>query len=260
MARLQSQGKIAALAAALLALPVASRADPWNGFYAGVFAGGAWGNGDIATDVGRLGPGSYFSTQSSIDSVERSASGEKQSQGFVGGVQFGANRRFDRFVIGAEVDYGAFNLGGHHGAADVQYPQFPFLYTVDTAYSTDWLLTGRGRLGWLASPDLLVFFTGGLAVSDVKVSNSFFDRNGVVVGAQGGSTSSRTKLGYTLGGGFEFAVSGPWSIKAEYLYVDLGKSTVASSIGFVGLTNPFDTSVDLTANVGRIGINYSFTD
>jgi len=258
-------GRIYATGLALalgLTVSTVAFADPWNGYYIGAFAGGAWSNGDTRTDVESDSPARYF-TPTSAAAVEASASGDAHGQAFVGGVQVGANRRFDQFVIGAEIDYGAFNLGGRQSASDAEYPGFGNLlhYNVDASYSTDWLFTARGRLGWLTSPNLLIYFTGGLAVSDVKVSNSFVDRTAVLnPGAIGGSANSRTKAGYTLGGGFEFAVAGPWSVKGEYLYVDLGKSHVSSSIRYNNNYNPFDTSVDLTANIARIGVNYRLTD
>ncbi|KWT66253.1 hypothetical protein APY04_2449 [Hyphomicrobium sulfonivorans] len=239
-----------------------SHAAPWNGFYVGAFAGGAWGSGDTTTDVGEVNATSFFSSDENIASIEQNASGKTRSGSFTGGVQLGANQRFNQFLIGAEVDFGAFDLNGERGAADIPYPTFPGpAYTVKASYSTDWLLTARGRLGWLATPDMLLYFTGGLALSDVKASNEFFD-SFVTIGAQGASTRTRTKAGYTIGGGIEANLGGPWSIKAEYLSVDLGKVTTKGIVVPQAGPNrsPLDTSVDVTANIARVGINYSFND
>jgi len=50
-------------------------------------------------------------------------------------------------------------------------------------------------------------------------------------------------------------LSGPWTVKAEYLYVDLGKAGCSVACGFpVGANN----NVSLTTNVVRAGINYRF--
>lgn len=243
-----------------------TQTDPWNNFYVGAFAGGAWGSGDFASYAGDRSPSSYFSSDQNIALVERDSSGNARAGTFTGGIQLGANQRFNQFVVGAEVDFGAFDLNGSRDAVDASYAGFAGIaYTVRASYSTDWLLTARGRLGWLASPNMLLYFTGGLALSDVKASNEFFDRRVVpplVFGARGSSSHTRTKAGYTLGGGIEANLGGPWSIKAEYLYVDLGKiSTHATIVGPAPLiSSPLDTTVDVTANIARVGITYSFSD
>lgn len=242
-----------------------AQADPWNGFYVGAFAGGTWGKGDLSTDAGVVDATSFFTSNQNIASIERDMSGRERSSAFTGGIQFGASQRLNQIVVGAEIDFAAFNMDGRRGAADIRYPTFPGLaYTADASYSTDWLFTARGRLGWLASPNLLLYFTGGLAVSDVKTSNDFFDEIPVLNlrGAVAGSSKTRTKAGYTLGGGIEASLGGPWSIKAEYLYVDLGKSSTASVVvPQVGPErSPLITSVDVTANIARVGINYRIGD
>ncbi|MDH4983498.1 outer membrane beta-barrel protein [Hyphomicrobium sp. D-2] len=254
------------VAAASPARADSTQTDPWNGFYVGAFAGGAWGSGDTTTDVGEVNATSFFTSDENIASIEQNASGKARSGSFTGGVQLGANQRFNQFLIGAEVDFGAFDLNGGRGAVDVPYPTFPGpAYTVKASYSTDWLLTARGRLGWLATPDMLLYFTSGLALSDVKASNEFFDRL-VALGpqraTQGASSRTRTKAGYTLGGGIEANLGGPWSIKAEYLYVDLGKVTTKGIVVPQAgpERSPLNTSVDVTANIARVGINYSFSD
>ena len=64
---------------------------------------------------------------------------------------------------------------------------------------------------------------------------------------------SETKVGWTVGGGLEYAFIDNWTAKLEYLYVDLGKATcnAACSGG-----NPFD--VTFKTNIVRGGVNYKF--
>lgn len=258
-------GSCTAMTIALYAATASAQANSWNGIHIGAFAGGAWGNGDIATDVGSVTPTSYFSSDANIALIEGDMSGNDRSGAFTGGVQLGVTQRFDQIVVGAEVDFGAFNLSGGRGATDIQYPTFPGLaYTARASYSTNWLLTARGRIGWLPAPNLLLYFTGGLALSDVKASNSFFDEVFMtdIVAVHGFSSKTRTKAGYTLGGGIEASLWGPWSVRAEYLYVDLGKVSTHGAVTppLAPLLSPLNSSIDLTANIARVGINYSFGD
>jgi outer membrane immunogenic protein len=104
----------------------------------------------------------------------------------------------------------------------------------------DWLATFRGRLGY-AADRFLPYVTGGLAVGDIKATTPGFP--GI----------DSTRAGWTVGGGVEFAIAGPWTAKLEYLYVDLGNANCGVSCGTFTPDN-----VDLKANVVRGGINYKF--
>jgi outer membrane immunogenic protein len=81
--------------------------------------------------------------------------------------------------------------------------------------------------------------------------------------AESGSVSN-TKAGWTAGGGVEAGLWGNWSIKAEYLYVDFGRIS-ANSTNLTAFTPPisfptnvFTHSVNLKANIARLGVNYRF--
>jgi outer membrane immunogenic protein len=87
----------------------------------------------------------------------------------------------------------------------------------------------------------LPYVTGGGAFGNIKTE---------VAGFPG---RDETQAGWTVGGGLEAAIAGPWTAKIEYLYVDLGKDTCgAPSCGTTTLTNDFHT------NVIRAGLNYRF--
>ena len=55
------------------------------------------------------------------------------------------------------------------------------------------------------------------------------------------------KAGWTVGGGLEAALSGPWTAKVEYLYADLGRGT-----SVLGADTKFN------ASIVRAGLNYRF--
>lgn len=98
----------------------------------------------------------------------------------------------------------------------------------------NWLGTVRGRLGYNAGT-WMPYITGGLAVGDIDAH----------IGGVG--SSDKTKAGWTLGGGVEARIAGPWTAKVEYLYVDLGDG------GSIGGARP-----DFTTNIVRAGLNYHF--
>ena len=63
-------------------------------------------------------------------------------------------------------------------------------------------------------------------------------------------SSDDIKSGYTLGGGVEWAFSPNWSLKTEYLYVDLGEETWSSPVGTYTTETDFHTA--------RAGLNSRF--
>jgi outer membrane immunogenic protein len=144
------------------------------------------------------------------------------SGGVVGGT-LGYNYQMGQAVFGLEADGDWTHLNGSAACA---------LTTCQT--SNDWLATARGRLGY-AVDRFLPYVTGGAAFGDIKTN----------VTGVGNATS--TKAGWTLGGGVEAAIAGPWSAKLEYLYVDLGRGG-----SVLGADSAFHT------NLVRAGVNYKF--
>jgi outer membrane immunogenic protein len=84
------------------------------------------------------------------------------------------------------------------------------------------------------------YITGGGAFGNIQASTP---------GLAGAST---TNAGWTVGAGLEFAVAPRWTLKAEYLYVDLGKFNCG-----IGCGAPTD-NVTFTTNLIRAGFNYRF--
>ena len=113
-------------------------------------------------------------------------------------------------------------------------------------------------MGFLATNDLLIFATGGAAFGDVSMTTAFVP-TGILGGnctnsSCGNGAVSATKVGATVGGGLEYAVSNRISVKAEYLFVDLGHTST---------TFPLTLAVSLMAanssyqeHVIRAGLNF----
>ena len=154
--------------------------------------------------------------------------------------------------------------------------------TAAARQETDWFGTVRGRLGWLATPNVLLFGTGGFAYGRVSDSANWmftappgfvlnFDlglngvgwscTNGVICFA---GNSSAVRSGWTAGGGAEWLLDQHWSAKIEYLFVDLGTDTVrvvnipafATPPGFTG--SSFNAAFRDQFNIVRLGLNYHF--
>jgi outer membrane immunogenic protein len=107
--------------------------------------------------------------------------------------------------------------------------------------SNSWLGTARARLGYAGWNNWLPYLTGGAAFGNVKFE-------------QAGTVDSKTKIGWTAGVGVEYALLTNWSVKAEYLYADLGKATCAAPACNPGA----DVTTTFKANLVRLGVNYRF--
>jgi len=226
---------------------VAEAVFSWTGFYVGLNAGGAWTSSDVTfTQTGPVfdQPDRDFGNALGSPSTNRT--------GFTGGAQAGYNWQSGIAVVGVETD-----INYLHTSANVfrsgTLPVVPVVDTSTTAVSTDWLYTLRGRAG-LTSGRALFYVTGGLAVGNERFSQFFLH---TASGTFEAGSSSDTRVGWTVGAGGEYAFTNNWSVKAEYLYVDLG------STGFNSVNNllPAFTAINsarLTENIGRVGINYHF--
>jgi len=54
------------------------------------------------------------------------------------------------------------------------------------------------------------------------------------------------------------AVRPQWSVKAEYLYVDLGSRSTTINYAYAPFNSTLTTTVDERDNVVRVGLNYRF--
>ena len=151
------------------------------------------------------------------------------SGGLIGGT-VGYNWQFGQVVVGAEGDI---DWSGIKGTTTVLCPG-------GCETRNKWLATVRGRLG-LAFDRFLPYFTGGLALGDINATLPLLP---------GGSISN---AGWTVGAGVEVGVVSNVSLKAEYLYVDLGNFNCGLNCGL-----PPGSNVSFTTNVFRGGANLRF--
>jgi outer membrane immunogenic protein len=212
----------AALAADLpsRAAPAAFSAAPiftWTGLYVGVNAGYA------------------KSTQKTtdMDYWDFGGTNESSKSGFTGGAQIGYNWQMGALVLGLEADIN----GVQSNQTDIAYDSFHA--------KTSYLGTVRGRAG-VAVDRALIYVTGGLAYGKINQSWGYS-------GDIDDFVSNKTRFGYTVGAGVEYALTQNVSVKLEGIYADLGKVTVTDTFG-----DGYRTRFENTATMLRAGVNYRF--
>jgi outer membrane immunogenic protein len=229
----------------------------WTGGYIGLNAGYAWGDSEVSTTTIFDPLAGYFAA-SSVPAIATAGAQTIKLNGFTGGGQVGYNWQASSLtVVGLEADFEYFGLKGSATSGAVYPCCAPFSFTINQNVKTNWLATFRARLGFLVTPSALVYVTGGGALTNLQGTFAFSDTFGA---AESGSFTT-TKLGWTAGGGVEWALWSGWSAKAEYLFVSIPNvSTTSSNLTFAGAvqTNTFTHSADLQAHIARFGLNYKF--
>ena len=173
----------------------------WSGLYVGGQIGYAWGSDPI--DVAIVGiPVASFNDN---------------PKGVIGGAHLGYNLQIAQWVAGLEGTVDGTSVTGRTSAPVVALGS-------GVTGSTRSIVQGsiRARLG-VAFDRVLIYGTGGAAFAGIK--NNYTDTGGNatdIIGITEGI--SKTRSGWTVGGGLEYAVPNNWSIRAEYRYSDFGRS------------------------------------
>ncbi len=203
-------------------------ADPTlpSGFYAGAHLGYLFGNGtatlaDPSGGVASSGGASPYGTLS-------------------GGVQVGYQWIWpSRWMAGVE--------------ADLDFPNFQDLSEVLAYRATgtgtaneqlEYLGTLRGRFGY-SFGGWMPYVTGGLAWASTR-----FSRTDLTTGNED-ATPGQWRMGFTVGGGLDYALAPRWSTRLEYLYTNLG-------IRGFGFASPAAYTSQYDLHEFRLGLNYHF--
>ena len=173
----------------------------WTGFYVGTHTGVAVGRSTTSNVAPYGGFDSGIPLSYDLNPVS-----------IFGGGQFGYNWQAGVYVLGLEADIGYLGLRETIRPAPDDY--------VSLRYG--WFGTVTGRLG-LTYDRLLGYVKGGMAVASIK--NTASDLTGAgAFNATDYSQSNQTRVGWTVGSGFEYAIAPAWSVKSEYMYMDFGKT------------------------------------
>lgn len=253
----------------------------WQGLYAGLNAGYGFGTANNAQNYGWGNQNGYFVNNGfPLDAVAfagaNSYLGRNVDQGgFIGGGQVGYNYQHGQsFVIGFEADMQGSGISGQGNVNGwAPYDNVgSYLSNGTVQAGISWMGTARGRIGYLITPTVLAYATGGLAYGGtyLKTFPNTYD-----VSTELGGDALRTiwtqnsqqnfNVGWTAGAGAEWMMFPNWSIKGEALYYDLGNTSVSNTAKNVQIG---DTANDLLGGsttrayyqgvIARAGVNYHF--
>lgn len=186
----------------------------WTGFYVGGHVGG---------EQAKLSGGSvafFYSDRQQFDTG-------------LGGIQFGYNHQFGRFVLGAELS-GSWPWNGNSEVCDST-------GTLTCRARQEWSGQFLTRLGYALGDAgyFMPYLVGGVAISRVKLDFSGF-----------GTTSNMT--GVVFGAGLQYAFGNGWSFGAEYLYTGYGSQDFSDPAGLS------DDQNRLSTQTIRFVTNYKF--
>ena len=246
----------------------------WTGCYLGINGGWIGGNDDYTTSRRLLAPISDPNTEANGDGVPAGAAplaannllthsySGNGSAGTIGG-QFGCQYQWGWFVLGGEWDaaWSGLNEDNHFTYVPVGAAGFTFYPRNEwTHKQLDWFSTARVRLGAAWWDRVLIYATGGLALGalDSYTEVGFVTPTSNFPQYFGAFREKR--IGWTVGGGFEWAFAQNWTAKAEFLYLDFGSFDYLSPRVTFGAadTRVWNTSIDAKEYVARVGINYLF--
>jgi opacity protein-like surface antigen len=212
----------------------------WTGCYLGGHLGGGFAHKDV-TDPVQLVQDSFAAAAvtNGITTVGLSPSG------VVIGGQIGCDYQFaPSWVVGIE---GAASGATMKASRTVGLP----LGNPDTALvqaKTDFLTSVTGRLGY-AFDNVLLYGKGGFAMAGDR-----YDVTGSFAGTPFGFTGLENRIGWTAGGGVEWAFSQHWSASVEYDYYQFAHRTIAMS----DPTNVLLGNVDVRQNIQVVKVGANF--
>jgi outer membrane immunogenic protein len=248
----------------------------WTGFYLGLNGGYSFGRASFDQSA-------TFSTIVIPTNGLLNGTGRNSVQGALFGGQIGYNWQFaGPWLFGLEADWQwADQKGGNNNCTPNASIAFfgaganGFGYCLANEQKLTDFGTARARAGTVVH-DSLWYVTGGVAWGTVKDSHVFTSTSNSVIfpfagGAgpfAGAGSFSTTRTGWTIGGGVETKLWNNWSVKLEYLHIDLGNVTdtfalVANPVfggafvtGFSGATV---SHTRVTDDLVRVGVNYQFS-
>jgi outer membrane immunogenic protein len=213
----------------------------WTGFYVGGDVGAAWLS-ESATWNPLPDPATFGAFPNSAND---------RGVAFLGGAHAGYDYQvMPDWVVGLEGDWTWTKAGGTATA-----PWVPQPGATTTSANLDWLASARGRIGYLVTPDIMTYATGGAAWAKINYSAVSTDPG---IGYSATTDFSSTQTGYAVGGGLEWTMTDNWTVRAEYLYYQFNKgpNVIAQAPGGLPPSNFVWGNANIS--VARAGVSYKF--
>ncbi|HEY0147206.1 MAG: outer membrane protein [Methylovirgula sp.] len=186
----------------------------WSGVYLGGQVGYGWGTTHFTDPAGPF-PG-------------------LSQSGVIGGVHIGYNYQVSQFVFGLEGDVNGSSERDTGVTAD-GILNYSLRENIDASI--------RGRVGY-AFDRVLIYATGGGAYGSFHTGYN----DGVTFDG-----FNHGRIGWTVGGGIEYAIDNNWSVRAEYRYTDYGHFTDFPASDAGGPVN-----FHIRDNRAQVGFSYKF--
>ena len=194
----------------------------WTGFYLG-------------GELGWIRTNPKYTTGAVLLGVPFAVSSASDKNGLTYGLLGGYNYQTGKLVLGVEGDFAGWTVG-------------KIRYTAITGdfvtANSKWGGSIRGRLGY-AADRALFYVTGGAAFVSNETS---IPTTGISIGGDG------TRLGWTVGGGLDYAITNNWFAGIEYRYSQYETKTLTYPIpilnlGIVGFKQELNSN-QVTARLG----------
>jgi outer membrane immunogenic protein len=201
-------------------VPAAPPPMTWTGCYIGANVGGIFGRAEATFDVGEI---------------------SSNNSGFAGGGQIGCDYQFTGgWVVGIRNMFDGTSL--HRSAIIGAGP----LAGAEIDFKTRWFDTLTGRVGYAFAPSWLLYGQGGVAWANSNIT---------IAGFQVGD--SKTRTGWTAGGGVEWMFAPHWSAFLEGNWMDFGSNDHTIFTPPCPATGCFFNAKASAATV-LVGVNYRF--
>ena len=201
----------------------------WTGFYVGGYLGGAFGNSSVHPLLTPTIPD--ISVRISNPTV---------------GVFSGFNYQFNNLVAGGEGELGYDGSKGRTFYANIG----STVINRRTDSSESYVGRLRGRIGFTATPQLLLFAAGGVTFADQKVVLHDLAVPANDLGLK------RNRIGWNLGVGAEYAFASNMTARIEYIYDGFSKKAYDFSVPSGGFWK--DREIGLNKSTVRVGVAMKF--
>ena len=233
----------------------------WTGFYVGAHIGYGYGDNDgsitYATPGGLAGQ-SNLSSSAILVGGGNNTNGD--ATGVIGGAHLGYNWQYDKWVVGLEGSVDPTLMSRNvsidipNAAADPTGALGIGASATGSIWST---IQGsvRARAGY-AFDRMMFYGTGGVAFGEFGSNFRVFGTDLTLAPFYAADQRTTTRVGWTLGGGVEYAVNPHWSVRGEYRYTDFGHLGELPAASSMGVAYAADRHLD--QNQVQVGVSYKF--